>query len=243
MALHPTIAAVTDGIIKRSGPVRARYLQLMDEQSDRGVTRSTMSCGNFAHGLAASEGDKPAIRGNRAINIGIVSAYNDMLSAQAPDGRYPEQMKLFAREVGATAPVAGGVPATGDADTQGLAGVELSLFSRDTIVRSTAVALSPGMFEAKALLGNRDPAAIQASPEALGGGPLARVRDGDLRVSADTGELNALVDPAEWEARDSTPAPAAALGTGRELFAMFRHGADEAEKGASAMLAAMEELA
>jgi phosphogluconate dehydratase len=186
MALHPTIAAVTDGIIKRSGPVRARYLQLMDEQSDRGVTRSTMSCGNFAHGLAASEGDKPAIRGNRAINIGIVSAYNDMLSAQAPDGRYPEQMKLFAREVGATAPVAGGVPATGDADTQGLAGVELSLFSRDTIVRSTAVALCPGMFEAKALLGNRDPAAIQVSPEALGGGPLARVRDGDLRVSADT---------------------------------------------------------
>jgi phosphogluconate dehydratase len=88
------------------------------------------------------------------------------------------------------------------------------------------------------------PAAIHVSPEALGGGPLARLRDGDVvRLSADTGELTALVDPAKWEARDSAPAPAPALGTGRELFAFFRHGADEAEKGASAMLAAMEEIA
>jgi phosphogluconate dehydratase len=88
------------------------------------------------------------------------------------------------------------------------------------------------------------PAAIHVSPEALGGGPLSRVRDGDLvRLSADMGELNALVEAAEWEAREAAPAPSAACGTGRELFAMFRHGADEAEKGASAMLAAMEEIA
>jgi phosphogluconate dehydratase len=153
MALHPIIAAVTDRIVERSRPGRARYLQLMDEQRDRGVTRATMSCGNFAHGFAASEEDKPAIRGNRSINIGIVTAYNDMLSAHAPYGRYPEQMKLFAREVGATAQVAGGVPAMCDGVTQGLAGMELSLFSRDTIALSTAVALSHGMFEAAALLG------------------------------------------------------------------------------------------
>jgi phosphogluconate dehydratase len=88
------------------------------------------------------------------------------------------------------------------------------------------------------------PTAIHVSPEALGGGPLSRVRDGDLvRLSADTGELNALVNAAEWDAREAAPAPAAARGTGRELFAMFRQGADDAEKGASAMLSAMEEIA
>jgi phosphogluconate dehydratase len=88
------------------------------------------------------------------------------------------------------------------------------------------------------------PAAIHVSPEALGGGPLARVRDGDIvRLSADTGELNVLVDEAEWSARAEAPAPPPAQGTGRELFAMFRHGADEAERGASAMLHAMEIVA
>jgi phosphogluconate dehydratase len=88
------------------------------------------------------------------------------------------------------------------------------------------------------------PAAIHVSPEALGGGPLARLRDGDLvRLCADAGELAALVDPAEWEARADHPAPRPPLGTGRELFAMFRHDADTAERGASAMLHAMEDVA
>jgi len=153
MTLHPTIAAVTDRIIERSRPDRARYLALMDAQRERGISRATMSCGNFAHGFAAAEDDKGTIKSNRAVNIGIVTAYNDMLSAHAPYGRYPEQMKLFAREVGASAQVAGGVPAMCDGVTQGQSGMELSLFSRDTIALSTAVALSHGMFEAAALLG------------------------------------------------------------------------------------------
>ena len=87
------------------------------------------------------------------MNIGIVTAYNDMLSAHQPYGRYPEQIKLFAREAGATAQVAGGVPAMCDGVTQGQPGMELSLFSRDTIALSTAVALSHGMFEGALLLG------------------------------------------------------------------------------------------
>ena len=153
MSLHPVIAAVTERIVERSRPRRASYLALMDAQRERGINRSSMSCGNFAHGFAAAEEDKPAIRANRAINIGIVTSYNDMLSAHAPYGRYPEQMKLFAREAGATAQVAGGVPAMCDGVTQGQAGMELSLFSRDTIALSTAIALSHGMFEAAALLG------------------------------------------------------------------------------------------
>ena len=97
--------------------------------------------------------DKASIRDGKAMNIGIVTAYNDMLSAHQPYGRYPEQIKLFAREVGATAQVAGGVPAMCDGVTQGQRGMELSLFSRDTIALSTAIALSHGMFEAAALLG------------------------------------------------------------------------------------------
>src|SRR5687768_952559 len=151
--LHPTIAAVTDRIVERSRARRGRYLASIDAQRERGVNRATMSCGNFAHGFAAAGDDKPSIRSNRAVNIGIVTAYNDMLSAHAPYGRYPEQMKLFAREVGATAQVAGGVPAMCDGVTQGQPSMELSLFSRDTIALSTAVALSHGMFEAALLLG------------------------------------------------------------------------------------------
>jgi phosphogluconate dehydratase len=151
--LHPAVAAVTDRIVERSRAGRTRYLALMQEQRERGISRSSMSCGNFAHGFAAAGEDKASIRAGRAINIGIVTAYNDMLSAHAPYGRYPEQMKLFAREAGATAQVAGGVPAMCDGVTQGQAGMELSLFSRDTIALSSAVALSHGMFEAAALLG------------------------------------------------------------------------------------------
>jgi phosphogluconate dehydratase len=151
--LNPRIAAVTDRIIARSRPTRAAYLGLIDRQRDAGVNRSTLSCGNLAHGFAAAEEDKPAIRAGRAMNIGIVTAFNDMLSAHQPYYRYPEQIKVFAREVGATAQVAGGVPAMCDGVTQGQAGMELSLFSRDTIALSTAVALSHAMFEGALLLG------------------------------------------------------------------------------------------
>ena len=152
-ALHRTVATVTDRIIERSKSSRRRYLELMAEQKERGISRSRLSCGNFAHGFAASGEDTAAISSLAGPNIGIVTAYNDMLSAHQPYGRYPEQMKLFAREVGATAQVAGGVPAMCDGVTQGQPGMDLSLFSRDVIALATAVALSHGMFDAVALLG------------------------------------------------------------------------------------------
>jgi len=153
MSLNPTIAKVTDRIIERSKPTRRRYLELMAEQKARGIDRPSLSCGNFAHGFAGAGEDQEAIRDLRGPNIGIVTAYNDMLSAHAPYGSYPNQMKIFAREVGATAQVAGGVPAMCDGVTQGQPGMDLSLFSRDVIAMSTAVALSHGMFEGAALLG------------------------------------------------------------------------------------------
>ena len=153
MLLDATIAAVTDRIIARSRPGRAAYLDLIAREADAGVQRPALSCGNLAHGFAAAQADAATIRAGKRMNIGIVTAYNDMLSAHQPYGRYPEQIKLFAREAGATAQVAGGVPAMCDGVTQGQTGMELSLFSRDTIALSTAVALSHGMFEGAALLG------------------------------------------------------------------------------------------
>ena len=153
MTLNPTIASVTDRIIERSKPTRRRYLDLMAEQKEHGINRPRLSCGNFAHGFAAAGEDKEAISHFTGPNIGIVTAFNDMLSAHQPYGRYPEQMKIFAREVGATAQVAGGVPAMCDGVTQGQPGMDLSLFSRDVIAMGTAVALSHGMFDAAALLG------------------------------------------------------------------------------------------
>ena len=151
--MHPAVEAVTARIIERSKPGRQAYLDLIAKQRDAGVNRPTLSCGNLAHGFAASGEDKPAIRGGKAMNIGIVSAYNDMLSAHQPYGRYPEQMKIFAREVGATAQVAGAVPAMCDGVTQGQDSMDLSLFSRDVIAMATAVGLSHGMFESVAMLG------------------------------------------------------------------------------------------
>lgn len=151
--LNPVIAKVTDRIIERSAPRRAAYLGLMDRQREAGTNRGNLSCGNLAHGFAASGEDKPAIRSGAEMNIGIVTSYNDMLSAHQPYGRYPEQIKLFAREVGATAQVAGGVPAMCDGVTQGQAGMDLSLFSRDNIAQGTVIALSHAMFESALLLG------------------------------------------------------------------------------------------
>src|SRR3954464_4536861 len=153
MALDPTLARVTNRIIERSKPTRRRYLDLMAEQKERGIDRQRLSCGNFAHGFAAAGEDKASISSLGGPNIAIVTAYNDMLSAHQPYSRYPEQMKIFAREAGATAQVAGGVPAMCDGVTQGQAGMDLSLFSRDTIALSTAIALSHGMFEGALLLG------------------------------------------------------------------------------------------
>ncbi len=152
-AINETVAKVTDRVIRRSKEGRARYLDLIERQRDEGVHRPNLSCGNLAHGFAASGEDKATIRGGHAMNIGIVTAFNDMLSAHQPYGRYPEQIKIAARERGATAQVAGGVPAMCDGVTQGQDSMELSLFSRDVIAMSAAVGLSHGMFEGTLLLG------------------------------------------------------------------------------------------
>ena len=151
--LNPVVARVTDRIVERSRDSRRRYLDLMEQEGGRHGDRSFLSCGNLAHGFAAAEADKAGIAAGRGANLAIVTAYNDMLSAHQPYGRYPDAMKLYAREIGATAQVAGGVPAMCDGVTQGQDGMELSLFSRDTIALSTAIALSHAMFDGMALLG------------------------------------------------------------------------------------------
>ncbi len=153
MTVTDALAAVTARIVERSRPTRATYLDLIKRERDAGLKRPMLGCANLAHGYAGTEEDRDAMRADRGMNIGIVTSYNDMLSAHAVYYRYPEQMKVWAREAGATAQVAGGVPAMCDGVTQGFPGMELSLFSRDTIALSTAVALSHGMFEGATLLG------------------------------------------------------------------------------------------
>ncbi len=151
--LHPAIERVTARIIEKSADSRRRYLDLMDREAERFPNRNALSCSNLAHGFAAALEDKGAIKSGRGANLAIVTAYNDMLSAHQPYGRYPEAMKLYAREVGATMQVAGGVPAMCDGVTQGQDGMELSLFSRDVIALATAVAMSHAMFDGMAILG------------------------------------------------------------------------------------------
>ncbi|HBQ93069.1 MAG TPA: phosphogluconate dehydratase, partial [Erythrobacter sp.] len=151
--LNDTIHRVTQRVIANSRDSRAAYLDLMDRESERQVDRTSLSCSNLAHAFAGAEEDQAAIMAAKGPNLGIVTAYNDMLSAHQPYHRYPERMKIWAREVGATAQVAGGTPAMCDGVTQGEAGMELSLFSRDTIALSTTVALSHAMYDGVALLG------------------------------------------------------------------------------------------
>jgi len=151
--LHPTVAHVTRRIVERSRPRRTAYLELMRREADNAPDRNTLSCSNLAHAFAGALEDQAAIKADRGPNLAIVTAYNDMLSAHQPYGAYPAQMKLFAREIGATAQVAGGTPAMCDGVTQGQAGMELSLFSRDVIALSTAIALSHAMYDGVALLG------------------------------------------------------------------------------------------
>jgi len=151
--LNATVARVTARIIQRSAASRARYLGLMAREGERHGNRSFLGCSNLAHGFAGAEQDQARIAFTPAPNLGIVTAYNDMLSAHQPYGRYPEAMKLYAREVGATAQVAGGVPAMCDGVTQGFDGMELSLFSRDVIALSTAVGLSHAMYDGALCLG------------------------------------------------------------------------------------------
>jgi phosphogluconate dehydratase len=153
MTLHPTIERVTARIRERSRASRKSYLELILRQHETGTHRPQLSCGNLAHACAASGIDQARIKAGTSLNLGIVTAYNDMLSAHEPYGVYPDQIKGWAREVGATAQVAGGVPAMCDGVTQGQDGMELSLFSRDVIAMATGVALSHRMFEGVLLLG------------------------------------------------------------------------------------------
>lgn len=151
--LNDTVHRVTQRIIERSKGPRAAYLELMRREADRKPEHRDMACSNLAHAFAAALEDQEAMKRRRGPNIGIVTAYNDMLSAHQPYGRYPERLKVYAREAGATAQVAGGTPAMCDGVTQGEDGMELSLFSRDVIALSTGVALSHQMYDGVALLG------------------------------------------------------------------------------------------
>ena len=152
--MNPRLIQITDRIRARSAETRERYLERIDQAAQAGPSRKILSCGNLAHGIAACgpEG-KQALLSETTANIGIVSAYNDMLSAHQPFERYPDLVRKAAREAGAVAQFAGGVPAMCDGVTQGQAGMELSLFSRDVIAQATAIAFSHNMFDAGICLG------------------------------------------------------------------------------------------
>jgi phosphogluconate dehydratase len=152
--MRTEIVKVTEAIEARSQDLRDDYLRDIDAMRAGAPDRKQLSCGNLAHGMAAcSSDDKSVIKLMDAANIGIVTAYNDMLSAHAPYETYPERIKQAARRLGSTAQIAGGVPAMCDGVTQGQSGMELSLFSRDVIAQATAVSLSHQMFDAALLLG------------------------------------------------------------------------------------------
>ncbi len=151
--LNPTVERVTQRIIEKSKDSRQAYLELIKREADNQPERGQVSCSNLAHAFAGALEDQEALKTNAGPNIGVVTAYNDMLSAHQPYGRYPERLKIYAREVGATAQVAGGTPAMCDGVTQGETGMELSLFSRDVIALSTGVALSHAMYDGMLLLG------------------------------------------------------------------------------------------
>ena len=152
--LNPTLARVTQRIIDRSADLRGQYLHTVETSAKAGTQRAGMGCANMAHTTAAlPASDKLRIHAEKAPHLGVVTAYNDMLSAHQPYEHYPELLRAHARSLGFSAQVAGGVPAMCDGVTQGAAGMELSLFSRDVIALSTAVALSHNVFDAALMLG------------------------------------------------------------------------------------------
>ncbi|MCB1338640.1 MAG: phosphogluconate dehydratase [Maritimibacter sp.] len=153
MALRSEIAAVTDRIVARSAARRRAYLDKIARAAAEGPARAHLDCSNQAHAYAGAGADQAALADGRAPNLGIVTTYNDMLSAHAPYRDYPERIKAAARAVGATAQVAGGVPAMCDGVTQGATGMELSLFSRDVIALASGVALSHNTYDAALYLG------------------------------------------------------------------------------------------
>ena len=171
--LHPVLATVTERIRRRSAKSRADYLARMAQQRRDGRQRAGLGCANMAHTTAAlPSDDRLRIHAERAPHIGVVTAYNDMLSAHQPFEHYPGLIRDHARSIGATAQVAGGVPAMCDGITQGEAGMELSLFSRDVIALSTTVALSHNVFDAALMLGVCDKIVPGLLMGALGFGHL-----------------------------------------------------------------------
>jgi len=154
MAVHPVVSRITDRIIQRSQPTRSAYVAQLHAAASRERGTDRMGCANLAHAVAGIPlDDRFKVVTERAPNIAIVTAYNDMLSAHSPFKNYPDLIKDEARKHGATAQVAGGVPAMCDGVTQGTEGMELSLFSRDVIAMATAVSLSHDMFDAALMLG------------------------------------------------------------------------------------------
>ncbi|MCY1664670.1 phosphogluconate dehydratase [Rhizobium sp. SL86] len=154
MAAHSSIEAITRRIVERSKPHREAYLDRVQRAVAKGVHRSTLSCGNLAHGFAVcSPAEKAALAGDVVPNLGIITAYNDMLSAHQPYETFPPIIRDAAREAGGVAQVAGGVPAMCDGVTQGQPGMELSLFSRDAIAMAAGIGLSHNMFDAAVYLG------------------------------------------------------------------------------------------
>lgn len=153
MGLNPRLEQVTERIIARSEPTRTAYLARMGAARRKGPSRTHLACSGQAHAYAASGVDKKLLSETRAPNLGIVTAYNEMLSAHQPFERFPDLIRTAARDVGATAQVAGGVPAMCDGVTQGEPGMELSLFSRDVIALAASVALSHNTFDAAVFLG------------------------------------------------------------------------------------------
>jgi phosphogluconate dehydratase len=152
--MHPVIEKVTQDIIERSHPTRSAYLSYIDGVAKKGPIRSGMGCGNLAHGFAAcSASEKADLTGDQKANIGIITSYNDMLSAHQPYKDAPDLIKTAIREAGGVAQVAGGVPAMCDGITQGQSGMELSLFSRDLIAMATAIGMSHNMFDGALYLG------------------------------------------------------------------------------------------
>ena len=152
--VHPVLDSLTNEVIERSKKTRTAYLARVDEAAGQGPHRLTLGCGNLAHGFAACAAtEKSDLAGDKKANIGIISAYNDMLSAHQPYKDFPPLIKEAANEAGGVAQFAGGVPAMCDGITQGYPGMDLSLFSRDVIAMSTAVGLSHNMFDAAMMLG------------------------------------------------------------------------------------------
>ena len=200
--IHPKLAEITERIIERSRPTREKYLAKIRSAKQMGrLERNQLGCSNLAHGYAAMpKSIKIEMLQETVPNLGIITAYNDMVSAHQPFKDFPNQVKDEAQKNGAAAQVAGSTPAMCDGITQGYAGMELSLFSRDVIAMSTAVGLSHQMFDSGLF----------------------------------TGELNVLINEAEWNAREVEQIDLSAnqQGCGRELFANFRSMTSSAETGA-----------